>query len=198
MPRFQDPILLFDSKGNIVLEITSQSNAAQISLGGNGLNGDIKLYNASTEVNSNAAGNSFANQPTIHLSSELGDIILSNADCAEEFDIADPPELVDAGTVMVLDDAGALRRCDIAFDRHVVGIVSGAGAYRPAIVLDRKPSVAKRLPIALAGKTYRKVDATFGAIRAGDLLTTSPTPGHAMKADDPFQAFGAVLGKALQ
>jgi hypothetical protein len=31
----------------------------------------------------------------------------------------------------------------------------------------------------------------------GDLLTTSPTPGHAMKATDPLRAFGAVLGKAL-
>jgi hypothetical protein len=32
----------------------------------------------------------------------------------------------------------------------------------------------------------------------GDLLTTSPTPGYAMKADDPFKAFGAVIGKALR
>jgi len=32
----------------------------------------------------------------------------------------------------------------------------------------------------------------------GDLLTTSPTPGHAMRADDPGRAFGAVLGKALR
>jgi hypothetical protein len=32
----------------------------------------------------------------------------------------------------------------------------------------------------------------------GDLLTTSPTPGHAMKADDPLKAFGAVIGKALR
>jgi hypothetical protein len=31
----------------------------------------------------------------------------------------------------------------------------------------------------------------------GDLLTTSPTAGHAMKADDTGRAFGAVIGKAL-
>jgi hypothetical protein len=49
----------------------------------------------------------------------------------------------------------------------------------------------------LLGKVYCKVDAGRGAIEIGDLLTTSPTPGHAMKADDPLKAFGAMLGKAL-
>ncbi len=35
-------------------------------------------------------------------------------------------------------------------------------------------------------------------IEIGDLLTTSATPGHAMKATDPHKAFGAVIGKALR
>ena len=48
------------------------------------------------------------------------------------------------------------------------------------------------------GKVFCKVDAQFGAIEVGDLLTTSPTPGHAMKTNDPFKAFGAVIGKALR
>ncbi len=34
-------------------------------------------------------------------------------------------------------------------------------------------------------------------IGVGDLLTTSSTPGHAMRAADPARAFGAVLGKSL-
>jgi len=34
-------------------------------------------------------------------------------------------------------------------------------------------------------------------VEVGDLLTTSATPGHAMKATDNARAFGAVLGKAL-
>jgi hypothetical protein len=42
-----------------------------------------------------------------------------------------------------------------------------------------------------------KVDAGFGAIHAGDLLTTSPHAGYAMKAGDKAQAFGATIGKAL-
>jgi len=48
------------------------------------------------------------------------------------------------------------------------------------------------------GKVYCKVDAQYSAIGVGDLLTTSETPGHAMKAIDPLKAFGAVIGKALR
>jgi hypothetical protein len=42
-----------------------------------------------------------------------------------------------------------------------------------------------------------KVDADGAPIKAGDLLTTSATKGHAQKAVDSTKAVGAVLGKAL-
>lgn len=42
-----------------------------------------------------------------------------------------------------------------------------------------------------------KVDAAFGAIKAGDLLTTSPHAGFAMKVTDKNAATGAIIGKAL-
>jgi hypothetical protein len=42
-----------------------------------------------------------------------------------------------------------------------------------------------------------KVDADIAPIKAGDLLTTSPTKGHAQKAIDPSKAIGAIIGKAL-
>jgi hypothetical protein len=65
-------------------------------------------------------------------------------------------------------------------------------------VLDRKPSQAQRISVALMGKVYCKADAQYAPIEVGDLLTTSPTLGHAMKADDPVRAFGAVIGKAMR
>ena len=37
----------------------------------------------------------------------------------------------------------------------------------------------------------------YGPIAPGDLLTTSDTPGHAMKVTDYAKARGAVLGKAI-
>ena len=126
-----------------------------------------------------------------------GDIRLANADCAEDFDIADP-ELADPGTVMVLDDEGTLRTSHRAYDRRVAGVLSGAGTYRPGLVLDRQSARPHRKPVALLGKTYCKVDASKAPIEVGDLLTTSSLPGHAMKATDANQAFGAVIGKALR
>jgi hypothetical protein len=53
------------------------------------------------------------------------------------------------------------------------------------------------VPVALVGKVYCLVDATFAPIEAGDLLTTSSTVGHAMKAVDRARAWGATIGKAL-
>jgi hypothetical protein len=146
-----------------------------------------------------------------------GDIRLTNADCAEDFNIG-LDVLIEPGTVMVLGEKDALYPSQHAYDKRVAGVISGAGDYKPGIVLDkqqsrsdRKPSDYKsgivldkqtfednRQPIALLGKAYCKVDAQCGAIDVGDLLTTSPTPGHAMKADDPAKAFGAVIGKALR
>jgi len=50
--------------------------------------------------------------------------------------------------------------------------------------------------VALSGTVLVKVDAGYGAIRPGDLLMSSPTPGHAARAPDP--APGTILGKALE
>jgi len=127
------------------------------------------------------------------------DVILdaNSADCAEEFDLA-AAERAAPGTVMVLDDTGALRPSDRAYDRRVAGVVSGGGSYRPGIVLDRDPSRTSRTQIALIGKVYCMADADAGPIGVGDLLTTSDTPGHAMRARDQDRSFGAVIGKALQ
>ena len=126
-----------------------------------------------------------------------GDIRLANADCAEEFDMAHAAG-VEPGTVVVLDDAGQLAASTRAYDRRVAGVVSGAGEYQPGIVLDRRDTGAIRQPVALLGKVFCRVDAEFQPIEVGDLLTTSPTPGHAMAAHDPGKAFGAVIGKALK
>jgi hypothetical protein len=125
-----------------------------------------------------------------------GDIILTNADCAEEFHVVDPA-MAEPGTVMIFDEDGRLRHSEIAYDRRVAGVISGAGSYKPAIVLDKQECGGPRRAIALIGKVFCKADATPAPIRAGDLLTTSATLGHAMKVLDWNRAFGAVIGKAM-
>jgi hypothetical protein len=131
-----------------------------------------------------------------------GDIKLlnpRNADCAEDFDILEQNVL--PGTVMVLTENGSLQSCHQEYDKKVAGVISGAGGYTPAMVLAREQQSLSaqnekkknRLPIALIGKVYCKVDARQSPIETGDLLTTSSTKGYAMKAEDPVKAFGTVL-----
>jgi hypothetical protein len=128
-----------------------------------------------------------------------GDVILGSGDCAEDFTVADEAE-PEPGTVMVLGEGreDTLSECYEAYDKRVVGVISGAGSYKPGLVLDRQPDQKARVPIALLGKVYCKVDAQYGEIQVGDLLCSSPTRGHAMKASDPVKAFGAIIGKALR
>jgi hypothetical protein len=126
-----------------------------------------------------------------------GDVSCPNADCAEDFDVSGLNRM-EAGTVVVLGSEGSLSESQQAYDKRVAGVISGAGEYKPAIVLDVRKTSANRQPVALLGKVFCKVDAEFGAIEVGDLLTTSSTPGHAMKAANSAQAPGTVIGKALR
>ena len=129
--------------------------------------------------------------------SVTGDVILTGADCAEEFDVTEAMN-IEPGTVVVIAQDGSLQQSQQAYDKRVAGVISGAGDYQPGLVLDRKQARQNRAPVALVGKVYCKVDAQYAPIEVGDLLTTSPTPGHAMKATDRLQAFGTVIGKALR
>jgi hypothetical protein len=126
-----------------------------------------------------------------------GDLCLINQDCAEDFEILDA-DGIEPGTVMVIDKGGALHISECAYDKRVAGVISGAGGLRPGIILGRQKSLQNTMPIALLGKVNCKVDAGRAPIEVGDLLTTSATRGHAMKAVDPSKALGAVIGKALK
>lgn len=134
---------------------------------------------------------------TIQLDGDSGDIRLLNADCAEDFDIMEV-EPTECGTVMSLNDLGRLEMSRLPYDKRVAGVVSGGGDLKPGLILGRQAKCKDRMPIALIGKVHCKVDADYGSIGVGDLLTTSLTPGYAMKASDPAKSFGAVIGKALQ
>jgi hypothetical protein len=124
-------------------------------------------------------------------------ITIRGADVAEPFDIAelDLPK----GTVVVIDATrrGGLKRSTAAYDTCVAGIVSGANGVDTGIILSQPGVNEGGQNVALSGRVYVQADATFGAIKPGDLLTTSDTPGHAMKVTDHAKAQGAILGKAM-
>lgn len=126
--------------------------------------------------------------------------ITGGSDLAEPFDITAPSVPVLPGMVVSIDPqrAGQLQLATQAYDRRVAGIISGAGGIQPGLVMGQQGSVADgAFPVALTGRVYCLVDATYGAVEPGDLLTTSDTPGHAMKARNTAQAQGAILGKAM-
>ncbi len=126
-----------------------------------------------------------------------GDLSFPGADCAEDFTIHAEAD-ADPGTVMALCATGELVPCAEPYEKKVVGVVAGAGTFRPSIVMDRHgPPSGRRRPVALVGKVFCKVDAGYGAVEVGDLLTSSATPGYAMKGADPIRAFGSVIGKAM-
>jgi hypothetical protein len=123
-----------------------------------------------------------------------GDVWLQNRDICERFPIDSPAT---KGSVMVMGMDGKLSRCAKTYDKRAVGVISGAGDLRPAITLGALSQSSSDAPIALVGTAYCLVDAEEAPIEIGDLLTSSETPGHAMKAMDPIKSMGAVIGKAL-
>lgn len=192
------PTVRLTSDGQLSLRTVSGAQRVLIDgpggniwLGGKGEPGDLMLFGKNEQDNLDHT------KASVWVSGHNGDIILGNADCAEDFDIAGSEEIL-PGTVMVIDDEGKLRPSQEPYDKRVAGVVAGAAECRPGIILGRKHTSERRLPLAMLGKVYCQADARYSAIGVGDLLTTSLTAGHAMKAADPLKAFGAVIGKSLR
>ncbi|MFN0149311.1 MAG: hypothetical protein ACKVU1_01200 [bacterium] len=128
--------------------------------------------------------------------------ILGGADIVEGFDARgddDTNEKPEPGTVLVIDDerAGELRTSNAAYDAKVAGVVSGANGISHGMKLGQDGALDGETLVAMTGRVYVKCSSENGAIRPGDLLTTSATSGHAMRATDRALANGAVIGKAM-
>ena len=123
--------------------------------------------------------------------------IRGGADLAEPFDLSrkDIPQ----GSVVIIDseNEGKLKLSDRSYDQRVAGVVSGANGIHPGISLHQEGLIEGGQNVALSGRVYVLADAETGVIKPGDLLTTSDTPGHAMKVADHGKAQGAILGKAM-
>ncbi|HEY3242955.1 MAG TPA: hypothetical protein VGM03_06335 [Phycisphaerae bacterium] len=135
---------------------------------------------------------------------------ITGADVAERFPTS---EEVQPGMVVAIDPDcpgelqgspsptnrawGTLRLARGAYNRCVAGIVSGANDFSAGAVLGNLAGHEDAPPVALSGRVYCWCDAANGAIQPGDLLTTSDTPGHAMKVTDFARAQGAIVGKAM-
>jgi hypothetical protein len=98
-------------------------------------------------------------------------------------------EELESGAVLAADAArpGQFVLAREMADPAVVGVAAGGP----------QATWRGRAPLALPGTVVRcKVDASHGAIRPGDMLVTSPTPGHAMASAEATP--GTVIAKALE
>ncbi len=130
--------------------------------------------------------------------------ITGGADFAENFDVTPAIETeaakIEPGMVVSIDPAnpGKLMLATQAYDPQVAGIISGAGGVKPGMTMSQEGTIANgQYPVALTGRVFCRVDASAGPIKPGDLLTTSNTPGLAMKVADREKAHGAIIGKAM-
>jgi hypothetical protein len=119
--------------------------------------------------------------------------------CLQDDTPADFAEMLPAvgslepGDVLAIGPDGNLIQSTQPSQTTVVGVYS----FRPSFLGNSQfADKDGYVPLALIGIVPVKASAENGAIQPGDLLVSSSTPGHAMKAGaNPPQ--GAVIGKAL-
>jgi hypothetical protein len=137
------------------------------------------------------------------------------ADFSEMIAVSSGAGSVEPGDVMVIDPAHSRAAVKSSEPRST--LVAGIYSTRPGFVGSErdwdKPARSAgeeigtytmqemaaqfgEVPLAVVGIAPCKVSAENGAIRPGDLLVTSGTPGHAMRDDRP--SAGTILGKALE
>ena len=92
------------------------------------------------------------------------------------------------GTVLVFGGDKEVTTTTIINDTRSAGVVTTDPAY-----VMNKDQKGIKVCIALAGRVPVKV---IGRVKKGDMLTTSATPGYAVRANTP--TLGAVIGKALE
>ena len=136
---------------------------------------------------------------------EVGDVLVVDRGDPEQLtssELAADPAVVG----VVAGQPGIVTGSRVAaIGEAVPGFVDALQAARDAGDLGEEETVwtemrqafdAIHAPVATSGIVFTKVDARYGVVEVGDLLVTSPTKGHAMRANEAFP--GTVVGKALQ
>jgi hypothetical protein len=116
---------------------------------------------------------------------------LQGADFAEVLPAAESAE---PGDALVIGLDGQLVVSSEPYQASVAGVYSAQPSYVGGAANLGEDGYA---PLAIVGLVPVKVSAENGPIAPGDLLVTSSTPGHVMKAD-PDPSVGTVIGKAME
>jgi hypothetical protein len=150
----------------------------------------------------NAGGDLFAGGPDrsrVFRVANNGTVFAKNyqtlPDFAEMMAFEGDANRYEPGDVLVISDSldRAVQLSSRPYSTAVIGVYSTA----PGFIGSQNPMERSgdELPVAITGIVPCKVSAENGPIQRGDLLTTSSTPGHAMRASDP--QLGTLVGKAM-
>jgi hypothetical protein len=101
---------------------------------------------------------------------------------------------LEPGDVLIIGSDGLLALSTQPYQASVVGVYSTQPGYLGGGEFMGQDGF---VPLAVAGVVPVKVSAENGPIQPGDLLTTSATPGHAMRCEGVETCFGRTIGKAL-
>jgi hypothetical protein len=193
----QDVLTINDGGGNVDFRVEADTVANALFI--NGANGRVGIGVGTPLAKLHVSGEAYAESLTVVGTTITGVLeITGGSDLAEPFDMSNEAPLC-PGTVVVIDDQhpGKLKKSEQAYDKCVAGVVSGAGGVRPGLTLRQEGALAGGQNVALTGRVWCLADASYGPIEPGDRLTTSDTPGHAMKVTDNRKAVGSVIGKAM-
>ncbi|MBC8414191.1 hypothetical protein H8E50_11065 [bacterium] len=190
---------LTSGKMNVLGEFLTVSGrgSEEAYIGGDGAGSDVQLGSMNAAITNVSLWNEGSNSRmdlyvrAIH--------IMGGADLAEPFEMSDE-KFVTPGMLVAIDpdNPGNLKIAEGAYNKTVAGIISGANGINPGMTMLQEGSVANGShPVALTGRVYAWVDASYGAVEPGDMLTTSETAGHAMKAIDSSRSHGTIVGKAM-
>lgn len=200
----------FDNPAGTGLFVTNNSPYTNTYMGNDGNGPVLTLRNGGTgdsgdgggyfiqAVNSTQDDNQFSvtSDGTVYAD---GTFTSPAADLAEMM-VAAPG--LEAGEVLVIGPDGILQRSTEVCQTSLAGVYSTQPAFLGGAA--ESGTNPGEVPLTITGVAPVKVSAENGPIQPGDVLTTSLTPGHAMKADPlsldgaSFYPPGCLLGKALE
>ncbi|MBI3468630.1 MAG: hypothetical protein HY000_36980 [Planctomycetes bacterium] len=202
---------VFDSKGNEAIGLDAFDNSNKLTITKPGTSDTaiiiasdeddwLQMYSKKTKALVWISLEKGAN-PRIKLTNSQGksSVFQPGGDIAESLPLAagekaEPGDLVSlAGSE---EGAVQIRRSQTAYDPRVLGVVSGAGGIRPALVMHSQEA-QDECAVALLGLVYCKAEAENAAIAAGDLVVASDVCGHVRKGDPAALRPGVIVGKAL-
>lgn len=185
------------SNTSAVLRATTNGTGTAIFANHTGASGNIAIFQSSSANVARIAknGQGFFNGGTVN----------SGADVAEMFDVEGGKNDYEPGDVLIISESTdrTVEKSNAPNSTKVAGVY----ATKPGVLLTEKSieeNLDELVPMGVVGVIPTKVCLENGPIKRGDLLVTSSTKGHAMKAVPviingvEIYPTGAILGKALE